>query len=71
MIVTRAKKKTQTASGTGSILVVMTEPLIDDPGQQGRDRHPKQLVPIEERKAEKPWLDVIIEGNPEEPDIGE
>jgi hypothetical protein len=53
------------------MLFVMVEPPINDPGQQGRDRYPEELVPIEEGEAEKPRLNVIVEGDPEEPDIGD
>src|SRR5947209_627750 len=70
MMVTSAKKKTQTASGTGSISVMVIEAPIDEPGQERGDRHPEKLIPIEKRKTEKPRLGVVIERHPEEPDIG-
>jgi hypothetical protein len=51
------------------MLLVMVEAPIDDPSQEGGDRYPEELIPIEERETEKLRLDVIVEGDPEEPDI--
>src|SRR5262249_6743536 len=41
---------------------------MDQPDQERGDRHPGELVPIEEGKAEQRGLMEIIEGNPEQTD---
>src|SRR4051794_41908811 len=40
----------------------------DDPGEQRRDRHPRELVPVEEREAEQLGLLVGVQRHPQEPD---
>src|SRR5262249_55346365 len=70
MTVTRMKKKMKTLSAVPLISVVIAHAPIGDPGQESGDRHPCELVPVEERKAEESRLTEIEEGHPGEPDIG-
>src|SRR5439155_20062730 len=44
------------------------KPPIDQPDQQRTDRDPRQLVPIEERKAEQRRLRGIVERHPQQAD---
>src|ERR1700684_3368993 len=41
---------------------------IHDPDQERRDRHPGELIPIEEREAEQRWVLEIVERHPQQAD---
>src|SRR5687768_11778316 len=69
--VTSTKKKIKTDRATGLISVVILHPPIADVGQKRGQRHPGELVPIEEGEPEKLRVVMVVEGHPEEPDIGE
>jgi hypothetical protein len=44
---------------------------VDDVGQQSGHGHPKELVPVEEGKIEEDGLAEVVEGNPQQTDIGD
>ena len=44
---------------------------VDQPDQERGDRHPRQLVPIEERKAEQRRFLEIVERHPQQADKGQ
>jgi hypothetical protein len=43
----------------------------DNPDQHGRQRHPQQLVPVEEGEAEQGGKIAVVERNPQQGDEGE
>src|SRR5712675_978922 len=69
MTVTRAKKNRNTASAVLSTSVLMGVRPVCEPGQQRGDRHPGELIPIEERESEEHRIIEIVEGHPQQPDI--
>jgi hypothetical protein len=66
--VTRPSKTRKTESAAQSISAVIARPPAEGPVdnicQEGCQGHPKQLIPIEKRKAEELRHRPIIEGDP-------
>jgi hypothetical protein len=68
--VTSTKKKTKTASAVVLSSVVIAHAPVGDPGQESGNRHPGELIPVEEWETEENRVVKVVEGNPKEPDIG-
>src|SRR4051812_36547400 len=71
--VTSRKKNAKTARATPSIPCTgrSPRPEVHDPRQKRRERHPEQLVPVEEREPQELRLDRRVQGRPQQSHDGD